>query len=124
MTEATRLSAIALLLCGCGIEVHVGAKDGIKPISGDVAANTEAFTCGQPIEADGYSVESSRVGTDCQISFDRDVVVATAADYDRAGSFKNAANLLRAVELEIRRFSFIDADTGEPLSLDTYIRDA
>jgi hypothetical protein len=116
------VSAIALgLACACGAEYRVGPKQGLQPFSGDAHASTESFTCGQPLQAEGYSVTTQVVGSDCRLTFERDVTVATADDYSRLTDFQG---LVKAVDLEVRSLTFQDEDTGATLSLETQVKDA
>jgi len=119
-------TAVAVLLvCACGpAEVRLGEAEGIPPVKGTATIELSTFTCGQPITAGEYTVTTKVVTQGCELSFDKDVEVVKAADYQRLPDLQGAANLVQRVELTIRTLSFKDGDSGAALDLDTRVTSA
>jgi hypothetical protein len=60
----------------------------------------------------------------CQLTFDHDVQVLTAADYQKIPALQGSSNLVQAVELQVTQLSFTDATTGTALDLSTQVTSA
>lgn len=109
-----------LLWSGCGpVEVRVGKKDGIPPLTGSSEVSLESFQCGQPIPAGDYQVTTRVVPEGCELSFENDVPVVRASDYTNIPALSGATNLLQSVELVISKLQFTDTDTNTVLVADT-----
>ena len=119
------MCALALALsvaCSCGgPEYAVGPKEGLPPFTGDAHANTSTFACGQPLEAEGYTVKTEAAGSDCRLTFERDITIAEPEDYERISQLQG---LVKAVDLEVRSLTFQDEATGATLSIATQVKDA
>jgi hypothetical protein len=121
-----RVLAVAafVALSACSPEIRLGEKDGIPPVNGASEVALDTFHCGETISSDGFVVTSMKVDQGCELTFDRDLEVISAADYARLADLRGAGNLLKAVELEIRTLRFVDANTQEELDPQTQLRDA
>ncbi len=113
-------AAFSLLACGPA-EVRVGASDGIPPVKGSSTVSLDNFTCGQPIPAGDYQVTTATVAAGCQLTFDHDVQVLTAADYQKIPALQGSSNLVQAVELQVTQLAFTDATTNTALDLNTQV---
>jgi hypothetical protein len=122
----TRLSAFGLcaLLCACNPEIRLGANENIPSIKGSQEFSLAGWMCTQPISAEGYTVTSRVVGSDCELSFDNTVTVVKESDYSNIPELRSASNLVQAVELEVKQLAFSDAATGTSLDLNTYVKSA
>ncbi len=114
------LFATSFLACGPP-EVRVGASDGIPAVKGSTTVSLANFTCGQPIPAGDYTVTTQAVADGCQLSFDKDVSVLTANDYQKIPALQGSSNLVQAVELEVTQLDFTDASSGAKLDLATQV---
>ncbi len=105
-------------------EVRLGAGQGIPSVSGTAEVDLETFKCGNDIPAGAYTVTTKAVTDGCELSFDKDVEIVAAADYQNIPELKSATGLLTAVELKITKLSFVDATTNVALDPDTRIKSA
>lgn len=122
-----RLSALGLLAlaAACGpAEVRIGKEQGIPSISGSDTLNISSYTCGMPITSGEYTVTTAVKGSDCEFTFDKVVTVVRAEDYEKIGDLKISANLVQAVEVEVKTLKFTDASNGTSLDLNTYVKSA
>ena len=110
-------------LFACGpAELRIGAGQGIPAIKGNQEFSLDNFTCGKPITSQGYTVTTVDKGDDCEFNFDQTVTVIKASDYDQIAEFKVPTNLVQALELEVRKLTFIDAVKGTGLDTDNYVK--
>jgi hypothetical protein len=113
---------IPLLLLACAPpEYRLGAKDGIPNVAGSTEVTLDTFVCGDPIQAGDTQVTTRKVTGGCELSFDKDVQVLKASDYENLPALKGATNLLQAVELTITTLSFTDTETNTALDTQTRI---
>src|SRR4051794_37911702 len=105
--------AACLALCACSPpEIRVGASQGVPAIKGSSQFNLGTFNCGDPIQSgDGYTVTTMVTGSDCTLSFNNDVQVLKPSDYANIPDLKQASNLVQAVELQVNKLAFADAQT-------------
>ncbi len=126
MLRFSALSAV-LALTSCNIvqpEIRIGASQGIPSVAGTADFALDAFVCGNPIPAGTYTVTTRVVSGGCEFSFDKDVEVVKAADYQRIPELGSATSLLQSVELKITQLAFIDATTNLPLDPATQMKSA
>lgn len=111
------LSAVlAVAACNFQPEIRLGSGQGIPPVSGATEVSLETLVCGDPIPAGPYTVTTKKVSGGCELSFDKDVEVLTAADYQRIPELGSATTLLQTVELKITKLAFTDATTDIALN--------
>ncbi len=118
------MAALVLVACGGSAELRVDETKGIPPVKGSTEISLATYTCGQPITSGEVTVTTTVVAGGCQFSFDKDVPVLKAADYDKIPDFKGATNLVQRVELTVKTLSFADAATGTKLDLSTAVTSA
>ncbi|MBS1148643.1 MAG: hypothetical protein H6Q89_341, partial [Myxococcaceae bacterium] len=123
-----RLCTLPLLaLTACNFvqpEIRIGAAQGIPSISGTAEVELVAFVCGNVIPAGAYSVTTQVVSGGCELSFDKDIEIVSAADYQRLPELGSATTLLQRIEVKITKLGFIDADTNVALDPQTRINSA
>lgn len=113
------------LLAACGpAEVRLDETRGIPPVKGTTEVQLDTFTCGQPITASDVTVTTKVVTGGCELSFDKDVEVVKASDYQTIPDLKGATNLVQRVELVVKKLAFVDAATNQPLDMATRITSA
>lgn len=111
------LSAVlAVAACNFQPEIRLGSGQGIPSVSGATEVSLETLVCGDPIPAGPYTVTTKKVSGGCELSFDKDVEVLTAADYQRIPELGSATTLLQTVELKITKLAFTDATTDIALN--------
>lgn len=120
--------AALLALVGCSTpELRIGAAEGVPAIAGSTeVSGLDTFTCGSPIQSGAYTITTKAVAgtTDCELTFDQDVEVITADSYKNVPDLQGTSSLLQAVELEVKKLSFINSATNMPLDLNTNVKSA
>lgn len=90
-----RWVVVAALLAGaCGQELKLGSSIGMEPITGETYAFLNDDTC-EP------------QGSDCLLSFERDVVIATKQSYVKLDGL---VDYVKAVDLGVRRLELRDGE--------------
>lgn len=117
MRTLVALTFVTLVACGPA-EVRIGKAEGIPAVAGSVETDLSNFTCGMPIPAGDYTVETKKVTGGCELSFDRDVQLLKASDYQNIPSLQGGSNLVQAVELNVTRLAFTDTGVNPPKPLD------
>lgn len=116
---------LAVLVVGCGpAEVRLDEKKGIPAVKGTTDVQLDTLTCGQPVTSGQYTVATRVVTGGCELSFDQDVEVLKASDYNVLPELQGASALLQRVELTIKKLAFADAATGQLLDATTRITSA
>ncbi|GEM_PF-3040480 len=117
-----------ILLSACDLivqpEVRLGAGQGIPSVSGTAEVGLDTFTCGSDLPAGAYTITTKVVSDGCELSFDKDVEIVAATDYQNIPELKAATGLLTSVELKITKLAFVDATTNAALDADTRIKSA
>ncbi len=88
----------ALLFCACGAEIKVGSNVGLKPITGETRVSLSANKACETV--------------DCRVTFNRAVLMATNKELAKLD------DAVKAIDLEVRKLSFTDADRSERLGRD------
>jgi hypothetical protein len=114
-------TAVAVVLWGCGpVEYRIDETKGVPAVKGSTEVQLGGgFTCGTPLMAGQYRVTTKVVTGGCEFSFDQDVEVLKASDYQTIPDFAGAANLVQRVELQVKKLSFAD---GQGQALDPQTR--
>ncbi len=116
---------LAALVVGCGpAEVRLDETKGIPAVKGTADVQLDTLACGQPITSGPYTVSTRAVAGGCELSFDQDVEVLKASDYNSLPELQGASSLVQRVELTIKKLAFADATTGQPLDATTRITSA
>ncbi len=121
------LPVVLASVAACNIvqpEIRVGAGQGIPSISGTAEVDLDTFTCGDTIPAGAYVVTTKVVTSGCELSFDKDIEILSASDYQRIPELGSATALLQTVELKITQLAFIDATTNAALDPMTRMKSA
>lgn len=121
-----RMWLVAFALAACGpVEVRIDESRGIPPVKGSTeVALGGTFTCTGPVTAGEYTVQTKKVTGGCELSFDKNVEVLKASDYQQIPDLQGATNLVQRVELTVKTLAFTDAATNTALDLNTRITSA
>lgn len=121
----TALAALVVVASACGaVEYRIDETKGVPPVKGSTEVQLGAsFTCGSPITTGQYTVTTKVVTGGCELSFDQDVEVLKASDYQNIPDLQGASNLVQRVELTVKKLAFADGQ-GTPLDLQTRITSA
>jgi hypothetical protein len=106
------------------LEVRIDETRGVPAVTGSTTVTLANYTCGQPLTSSGFTVTTTVVTGGCQFSFDQDVQVITAADYQSIPELKGATNLVQRVELNVKKLAFSDGASGAVLDLSTRVTSA
>jgi hypothetical protein len=123
-----RMMALAALVVGasaCGpVEYRIDETKGIPPVKGSTEVRLGAsFMCGTPITSGPYTVTTRAVTGGCELSFDQDVEVLKASDYQNIPDLQGATKLVQRVELTVKKLAFADGQ-GAALDVQTRITSA
>lgn len=121
------LAAVAALgLAACGpVEYRIDETKGVPPVTGSTEVSLGAgFTCGMPLTSGQFTVSTKVVTGGCELSFDQDVQVLKASDYQNIPDLAGASNLVQRVELTVKKLAFTDTASGQALDLATRITSA
>ena len=111
--------SIAYGSLGC-LEYRIDENNDIPAIAGTVQTSFGVdFTCGDTVGDEPHTVTTKEVAGGCEIVFKDEYTLLTAQDYESISSLQSASNLLRRFELEVRKLSFIDDNSNEPMDLQT-----
>jgi len=125
MTRRLVWWSAVVVLAACGpVEYRLDETKGIPPVKGSTQVSLGAgFTCGTPITGGEYTVTTRVVTGGCELSFDQDVQVLKASDYQSIPDLQGASNLVQRVELTVKKLAFTDG-AGQALDLQTRITSA
>jgi hypothetical protein len=125
MMRRLLLWGVGLALVACGpVEYRLDETKGVPPVTGSASVNLGAgFTCSTPITSGEYTVTTRVVTGGCELSFDQDVQVLKASDYQNIPDLQGASNLVQRVELTVKKLAFADG-AGQALDLQTRITSA
>ncbi len=124
MQRAFLTVVLACGLTGCEpLEFRIDQEHGVPSLSGQYTVSLGSFTCGEPLEAEGYTVTTTVVAGGCRFSFSNTLEVLSASHYENIGELKKAANLVQRIELKINQLAFTDGG-GNPLNLSTQVTEA
>lgn len=112
---------VVAMACGQAAEVRIDETKGIPPVKGTTEVQLGSFTCGMPITSGEVTVQTRTVVEGCELSFDKDVPVLKAEDYDGIPEFRGATALVQRIELTVKRLAFTDGATNMPLDLATRV---
>lgn len=121
----TALTALVVVASACGaVEYRIDETKGVPPVKGSTEVQLGAsFTCGTPITSGQYTVTTKVVTGGCELSFEQDVEVLKASDYQSLPDLQGASNLVQRVELTVKKLAFADGQ-GQALDLSTRITSA
>ncbi len=118
------LGVFAVSASSCGpAEIRIDQTKGVPNVAGSTEISLASYTCGQPIAAGSDTVQTRAVTGGCELSYDRDVPVLKASDYQSIPELKGVANLVQRIELTISKLTFKDGNDA-PLDLNTQITSA
>lgn len=116
--------ALAMALTACSAaELRIDETKGVPNLSGTQTVDLGTYTCGDTLPAGDYTVTTTKVTDGCQFSFDGNVQVLQASDYESIPEFKGAAYLVKRIELNLKKLDFTDGNGGV-LSLSTQVTSA
>ncbi|MEW5742106.1 MAG: hypothetical protein AB1938_24535 [Myxococcota bacterium] len=118
-------TAVAVWVTACGpVEYRIDETKGVPAVTGSTEVQLGgSFTCGTPITSGQYTVSTKVVTGGCEFSFDQDVEVLKASDYQNIPDLAGASNLVQRVELKVKKLSFADGQ-GQVLDVQTRITSA
>jgi hypothetical protein len=95
----------------------------------NVAGSTEVtlpanFMCGMAVGTAPTVVQTRAVTGGCEFTFDDDVQVLQASDYDAIPEFTGGSNLVKRVEVSVKKLDFVDGASNAKLDLATRIQSA
>lgn len=120
---AVMLAAWSLGMAACApAEIRIDETQGVPEVKGSTEVTIPTnFMCGTAIAAGNKTVATRAVTGGCEFTFDDNVEVLKASDYEAIPDLKVASNIVQRVELNIKKLSFTDAATGMTLDLATRV---
>lgn len=123
-----RLGAVmgAMVLSACGpVEVRLDENNGVPNIKGQTEVTLGAnFQCGMAVGGSGVTVQTRVVSGGCEFTFDDTIEVLTADSYRDIPDLQGTTNLVKRVEMTVKKLDFLDATTNTKLDLQTRITSA
>lgn len=121
------LALSAPLFAGCDSfgAVSLGASEGVPAIQGSTVINIpQDFKCGEAIEDPKmkYTVKTTGTQDSCTFTFNQDVTIIKASDYDSRPELKGA-QLIERVDFEVSKLGVRDAATDMALDPTTTLKD-
>lgn len=124
MMRRALVTAVAVAAAACGpVEYRIDETKGVPPVKGSTEVQLGgSFTCGTPITSGQYTVTTKVVTGGCEFSFDQDVEVLKASDYQSIPDLAGASNLVQRVELKVKTLTI--SDGAQVLDLQTRVTSA